>query len=64
MVEINIPLGDVRRQLIKNNSGVIRHMPDQGVCYKGDPHAVTGKMIGRDLLVQLQRHMGRKTCAF
>ena len=44
MVEINIPLGDVR--------------------YKGDPHAVTGKMIGRDLLVQLQRHMGRKTCAF
>lgn len=64
MVEVNIPLGDVRRQLIKNNPGIIRRMPDQGVCYKSDPHAVTGKMIGSDLLVQLQRYMGHKACVF
>ena len=64
MVKIDVSLGNCRLQFIKNNIGINRHMPDQGIRDKGDPHTVTGQVVCSDLLVQLQGHTGRKTCIF
>ena len=55
MIEVNIPLGNFRFQFIKDDPGVLRYVSDQSVCDKCDSHAVTGQVVGSDLLI-FQKH--------
>ena len=61
MIEVNIPLGNFRFQFIKDDPGVLRYVYDQSDCDKCDSHAVTGQVVGSDLLIKLQGNIGCET---
>lgn len=60
VIEIHFPERILMAQLIVYQMLLVRHMADQGVGTEGNAHALAGKVISCDLLIQLQTHLWKE----
>ena len=58
VIEIHFPERILMAQLIVYQMLLVRHMADQGVGTEGNAHALAGKVISCDLLIQFQLYFG------
>ena len=60
VIEIHFPERILMAQLIVYQMLLVRHMADQGVGTEGNAHALAGKVISCDLLIQLRTHLWKE----